>query len=601
MGKVKVLSEDIVSLISAGEVIENPSSIVKELIENSLDARANIIDIAIERGGIDKIVVADNGSGISREDCSISLQRYSTSKISRKEDIDTICTYGFRGEALASISSVADVQITTQAEDEVTGTIVTAHSGQKPLIKETSRLAGTTVLVTDLFRGIPARRKHLSDSKVEAQRIHEVVMKHAAIRNDVGFRFHRNGNVVIDCPPGQSSRDRITYLWGSDIAKSLVDIDYSIGEIRLTGFIVRPPISRGNRAREYFSVLKRPITDEKLSRALESAYSTILMKGQYPVCALDVEVQISHVDVNVHPTKREVRLLEIDKVCAAIKNAVLNALRGPMDKYKTATLDSVQQQTVEQKAEFVQESLTGQPINEEQIKAIPLIEQTILEAAFQTLEEKHELNFLGEIFRIIGQTHNLYILLEYEGGFLIIDQHAAHERILYEQLRREVNENRVAVQELLQPFILSLSPKDIEQIVDLGETLEHIGYTINSFGGNEVSITTLPEILGRTASEKELLVLLDQIIDLGRQNAKDVFMDELVKLTACHSAVRAGQALSIEKIRNILEDLARTDNKYNCCHGRPSMVRIRKVDIDRSVGRLGPEAIARHRARHGLY
>ena len=196
--------------------------------------------------------------------------------------------------------------------------------------------------------------------------------------------------------------------------------------------------------------------------------------------------------------------------------------------------------------------------------------------------------------------HDLYILLESEEGLLIIDQHAAHERVLYEQLRKEVNQDRVAVQELLQPFILSLSPKDAEQIVDLADTLESIGYTISSFGGNEVSISTLPEILGRTASETELLALIDRILDLGGKEAEETFMDNLVKVTACHSAVRAGQALSTEEIRDIILELSATTGKYNCCHGRPSMIRIRKEDIDRSVGRMGASAIARYKARHGL-
>ncbi len=603
MGRVRVLSEDIVSLISAGEVIENPSSIVKELIENSLDAEAKMIDIAIERGGIDRIVVSDNGTGILREDCSTCIKRYSTSKISKKEDIDSIYTYGFRGEALASIASVADMRITTRSTGEELGSSIISRIGQSIVIEEVSRPVGTTVEVLDLFRDVPARRKHLADPKVESQRIQEVIMKHAAIRNDVGFRFTRDDNVIIDCPPGQNAKDRITYLWGADTARALVDVDFEMKDIRIMGFIARPPISRGNRSREYFSVLKRPISDEKLSKCLESTFSTTLMKGQYPICALDISLNITHVDVNVHPTKREVRILEVGLVCDVIKSAVLQSLRGTPDKYETTKLDSTAHQpsTLESKeGEFMQQSLTGEQLQDTQLASAMLIEQTILDPVGQSSEEEADINFLGGVFRIIGQIHNLYILLEYEEGLLIIDQHAAHERVLYEQLRREVNEDRVAVQELLQPFVLSLSPKDAEQINDLAPILEKLGYTISSFGGNEVAISTVPEILGRVVSEKELLSLIDRILDLGEQTAIESFMDELVKVTACHSAVRSGQALNTEQIRDILEELTRTESKFNCCHGRPSMIRIRKEDIDRSVGRLGHDAIARFRARHGL-
>ncbi len=291
MGKIRVLAEDLVSLISAGEVIENPSSIVKELIENSLDAGADMIDIAINEGGIRSITVSDNGSGILKADCPICLLRHSTSKISTKEDIDEISTYGFRGEALASISAVADIRIATKTKGNETGSLVIARFGEKPNVVETSRPKGTTIEVTDLFKNIPARRKHLSEARVESQRIQEVVMKQAAILPEIGFRLLRDGITIIDCPPNQGASDRIASLWGIDIAKSLVNVDHSLGNIRISGFVARPPVSRGNRSREYFSILKRPISDERLSRAVESAYSTTLMKGQYPICALDISME----------------------------------------------------------------------------------------------------------------------------------------------------------------------------------------------------------------------------------------------------------------------------------------------------------------------
>ncbi len=603
MGKIRVLTEDLVSLISAGEVIENPSSIVKELIENSLDAGADMIDIAINEGGIRSITVSDNGSGILKTDCPICLLRHSTSKISTKEDIDEISTYGFRGEALASISAVADIRIATKTKGNETGTLLIARFGEKPNVVETSRPKGTTIEVTDLFKNIPARRKHLSGARVESQRIQEVVMKQAAILPEIGFRLLRDGNTIIDCPPNQGASDRIASLWGIDIAKSLVNVDHSSGNVRISGFVARPPVSRGNRSREYFSILKRPISDERLSRAVESAYSTTLMKGQYPICSLDISMELSKVDVNVHPTKREVRILDINKVCNVVKEAVRQAFGMNGDAEETATLQSSLNESIGITAEASTTEptqLSSQPSRHNQIGAAPLIEQTILIPSSESAEEESEVDFLGGVFRIIGQMHDLYILLESEEGLLIVDQHAAHERVLYEQLRKEVNQDRVAVQELLQPFILSLSPKDAEQIVDLADTLESIGYTISSFGGNEVSISTLPEILGRTASETELLALIDRILDLGGKEAEETFMDNLVKVTACHSAVRAGQSLNTEEIRDIILELSATKSKYNCCHGRPSMIRIRKEDIDRSVGRMGASAIARYKARHGL-
>lgn len=603
MGKVRVLTEDLVSLISAGEVIENPSSIVKELIENSLDAGADLIDIMIEEGGIKTISVSDNGSGILKEDCQVCLQRYSTSKISARADLEEIVTYGFRGEALASIASVADVKITTQTSDEETGTHIQSRIGGKTTYHEISRSRGTSVEARDLFKNVAARRKHLASPKVEAQRIQEVVMKHAAIRPEIGFRFIRDGETIIDSPPNQSATDRIATLWGSEIAKALVNVDFSSGDIRVKGFVARPPISRGNRSREYFSVVKRPIMDEKLSQSLESVFSSTLMKGQYPICALDISIDLSKVDVNVHPTKREVRILDIDEVCDVMKRAVRYSLGERDERESTPSLEeSVGETLLASSSSSIQSSLsTNDSISHaDQLAAVPLVEQTLLKPMIEDVQQSLDVAILGGVFRIIGQIHNLYILLEFEDGLLIVDQHAAHERVLYERLRKDVSDGTIAIQELLQPFVLNLNQKDAEQILGIADILDDIGYTVSSFGGNDISISTLPEVFGRVASEKELMALVDRIIDLGRHEARETFMDELVKVTACHSAIRSGQPLNAEEIRDLLADLSKTKNKYNCCHGRPSMLKILKEDIDRSVGRMGPDAISRYRARHGL-
>jgi DNA mismatch repair protein MutL len=603
MGQVRVLTEDLVSLISAGEVIENPSSIVKELIENSLDAGADMIDIMIEEGGIRTISVSDNGSGILNEDCRVCLQRYSTSKVSTRKDLEKISTYGFRGEALASIASVADMKIATQAAKEENGTLIQSRFGKKPTYNEASRPRGTTVEVRDLFKNIAARRKHLADAKVESQRIQEVVMKHAAIRPEIGFRLIRDGETIIDSPPNQSATDRIATLWGNEIAKALLNVDYSLEDVRINGFVARPPVSRGNRAREYFSVVKRPIADEKLSQALESVFSTTLMKGQFPICALDISIDLSKVDVNVHPTKREVRILDINEVCSVVKKAVRNSLgeRDANDEI-ISLADSIGESLQVDSATTIQSTFSNMESisSEDQLAAVPLIEQTLLRPITDDEQDSIDVAILGGVFRIIGQIHNLYLLLEFDDGLLIVDQHAAHERVLYEQLRKEVSDGMVAIQELLQPFVLNLNQKDAEQILGMAEILEDIGYTVSSFGGNDISISTLPEVFGRIASEKELMALVDRIIDLGKYEARETFMDELVKVTACHSAIRSGQPLNVEEIRNLLVDLSKTKSKYNCCHGRPSMIRILKDDIDRSVGRMGPDAIARYRARHGL-
>ncbi|MHA2223110.1 MAG: DNA mismatch repair endonuclease MutL [Candidatus Thorarchaeota archaeon] len=598
MSKIKMLSEDMISLISAGEVIENPSSIVKELIENSLDAGADMIDVEIRSGGIDFISVSDNGSGILREDCTICLKRYSTSKVSSKEDLDEIATYGFRGEALASIASVADIRISTQTNSEELGTLVVSRVGEEPQISDASRPQGTTVEVHDLFKKIPARRKHLQSPKVESVRIQEVVMKQAAISTEIGFRFIRDANVAIDCPPNQTSAERILSIWGADIARALVDVNYSEGDIKVTGFVARPPVARGNRSREYFSVAKRPITDERLSLSVERAYATTLMKGQFPVCALDISLSLASVDVNVHPTKREVRILDIENVLMVVKMAVIGALGFVDSPVETVTLESSLGESLTESVSKQEPEPIRENRHQDPLEPIPLVERMMLQPPGEV--DTEEVNALGGVFKIIGQMHNLYILLEFEDGLLIVDQHAAHERVLYERLRKDVNSETVDVQELLEPFILKLNPSDVEQILDMSDELERLGYTVSEFGGSDISVSTLPEVLGRIASEIELVTLMDQMLTVGKTEARESFMDHLVKVTACHSAVRAGQSLNHDEIREIILDLSKTKSKYNCAHGRPAMIKIHKEDLDRTVGRLGADAIKRYRVRHRL-
>ncbi|MGY5875802.1 MAG: DNA mismatch repair endonuclease MutL [Candidatus Thorarchaeota archaeon] len=593
MSRVRVLKEELVSLISAGEVIENPASIVKELIENAFDAGASQIEVEIREGGIDTIVVSDNGSGILRDDCPICILRYSTSKVSTREDIEAISTYGFRGEALASIAAVANLKIDTRHKDEELGTQLVSRVGEEPIIIDSARPHGTRIEVTDLFKRMPARLKHLDSATRESQIVHEIVMKHASIRHDVGFRFIRDGSIIVDCPPLQSSRERVLSLWGTELAKALIDIQYSEAGIIIHGFIVRPPASRGNRGREYFSICSRPIEDRRLSQAVEEAYSTLLMKGRFPICAIDIEVDLTRVDANVHPTKREVRVQEIDSIIVLVKRVVRDALTGYQDHAETGLLgDYVEEDlTTTTEREKTESSLTTQA-------RLDLVEEASLldiipgSVAVDT-------DALSGVFRVIGQTQNLYLLLDVDDGLVIVDQHAAHERIVYERLRKEVNSGRLIVQELLEPIVLKLDSTSREKILELTDILETLGYSISEFGGNEIIVSSTPEVLGQRASEDELIALVDRILDIG-STAKEQFMDDIVRLTACHSSIRAGQSLSNREIRDLIVELAKTPNMYNCCHGRPSIVKLTRKELDKRFGRDGPEAITRYKARHRM-
>lgn len=590
MGRIRTLSPDLVSLISAGEVIDGPWSVVKELIENSLDAASKHIDIEIVKGGTAAIRVSDNGSGITKDDLRLCGLRHSTSKIMAKNDLESIATFGFRGEALASMVAVADVEITSRSSNEETGMKVVSRAGEHRIYTHASRPQGTTVEVSNLFSHVPARKKHLSSPKTEGQRVVDVVLRHAILRPDVGFRLIRDGQTVLDCPP-QAARDRVNAIWGTDVAKNLMEVDYIKDETRVTGFVARPPISRGNRSREYFYVRGRPIEDGQLSGALESTYSSLLMRGRYPIAALDISLDISRIDVNVHPTKREVRIAGIEEVKAAVKEAAREVLVLETPPEETAFVLSSKARVVSGPPGVVAQEISeiAEHSHAESSAVDALVEADTLEAtAIAETYETMQVPTLGGVFRIIGQLQNLYILLEFEDGLVLVDQHAAHERVMYERLRRVLDSGAMPVQELLEPIVLRLERGDCERVLELVQPLDRLGYTVASFGGNEVLVSTLPDVLGHQVSDKEVLAIVDEILDLGEDHTSEHFMDDLVKLTACHAAIRAGQPLSTEEIRNLLTTMASTPNRYNCPHGRPTIVRITSDELKKRFGRVQP-------------
>ncbi len=582
MTRIRVLDDDLVSLISAGEVIENPSSVVKELIENSLDAKASRIDIEIERGGLSKILVSDNGEGMTKDDLIVSILRHSTSKISSKSDIGRIRTYGFRGEALASISAVADIQILTSVSDRTVGAKLTARTGERPIVTDASRPRGTTVIVEDLFARVPARKKHLGSPGHEGMRVNEVVMRHAAVRNDVGFRLVRDGQTAIEVPPTQDWSDRVSNIMGQEIGQNLVPVNHEEQKVRIKGFVARPPISRGNRSREFFYVLGRPIEDESLSRAIEASYSTLLMRGRYPVCVLDISLEATNVDANVHPTKKEVRVTDLDQIAKTLRISVRRVLHQDEIPHSLGIPHGDRDSGIIPQSTTSSGSTRGLMKNSQ-----PLVEhQTLLDhSQIEPKDEVMELRPLGGEFRIIGQAMNLYILLETDDGILVVDQHAANERVMYERFRREVNEGSIGVQEMLEPIVLQLSTTDVERILEVADNLAEIGYDISFFGGNEVLISAVPEILGRSVSEEDMVALMDQILDIGSDHATEHFMDELVKVTACHNAIRSGQPLNNEEIRTLLVELARTQDRYSCPHGRPTLFKITAAELEKRFKR----------------
>jgi DNA mismatch repair protein MutL len=587
--KVKVLDPHIVNKIAAGEVIERPASVAKELIENALDAEATKIEIAVEGGGERRLCVADDGSGMTQEDLLLAIQRHTTSKISCEEDLFQIRTLGFRGEALASIVEVSKTVITTKSEDSPEGVRVEIEGGRVLTVKAAGRARGTTVDVRELFFNVPARRKFLKSPKTEFFHIVRTVKRFALAYLTVHFRLEHDGKTVLDLSPTNDLRQTIAQLYTPELARALLDVYATIPGLTVRGLVSPAQLVRPDRSEQFLFVNGRFVRDAQINYAISQAYESALKGEQHPYIFLFIEIDPRAVDVNFHPQKAEVRFAEPVKVQALVKQAITKAFTSAhaVPRWERPSPPPA-----------------GPRLHLDQAPPGPLVlppsaarrtVQTKSGQASQASLDVHRAaaggtaNGPGEAWRVLGQLHGTYILVQTDSGLEIIDQHVAHERILYERFLAQLREQKVLRQRLLIPVTLEMPPDKAELLAaHLRDFEERLGIGIEHFGGGTFVLRDWPQVLASDWSKSEFVATIERVLAVLEHESEPT-LEELAKTlaarVACEAAVVKNKPLRPEEMTELVRQLKQTQNPYTCPHGRPIVLAYSLEELERKFGR----------------
>ncbi|MDO8953652.1 MAG: DNA mismatch repair endonuclease MutL [Gammaproteobacteria bacterium] len=584
MRRIQLLPIQLANQIAAGEVVERPASVVKELLENSLDAGATYIDIAIESGGLSSIKITDNGKGIHYDDLPLAFSRHATSKIYTLHELESLGTLGFRGEALASISSVSRASLSSrQVDSEHAWQIMVEGRDQSIDLKPAAHAVGTTIHIQDLFFNTPARRKFLKKESTEFSHIDEVVKRMALSHFDVGFSLSHNGKNVYQSAIAQNElqqEQRISEFCGKDFLKHAMKIEIEASGLRLWGWVGLPTFSRSAADLQYFYVNGRIVKDKLVAHAVRQAYQDVLYGGRHPVFVLFLECEPSMVDVNVHPTKHEVRFREgrlvHDFIFSSLHRTIAASRPQPaaelaMPEFPTPS--SVQPAT---------------PIyyKPQQFDSPLQVQETI--ALYQTLQAEpvvtpsikpvqHDIPPMGYA---IAQLHGIYILAETKEGLIIVDQHAAHERIMYERLKRQWQEQSLSAQALLVPFTLSLSVKEKAYVEEHLEVFEQLGFEIDILSENSLAIRQVPSIIKQKDVEPLIREVIADLVNLGHSKQTQDYIDTILGSVACKGAIQAHHQLSIMEMNALLRDMEITPRIDQCNHGRPTWTKLSMKELD---------------------
>ena len=537
---IRKLNDETIELIAAGEVVENPASVVKELIENSLDAGASSVGIEVENGGIDRVTVADDGEGMDAEDAKRAFERHATSKITDPDDVGAVDTLGFRGEALPSIARVARVEMVTKDEGVGATRVVTGAGVDGTRTGETGRGQGTTVEVTRLFETTPARREALSSPKREFRRVSRLVTRYALARPGVAFTLEHEGNEVLSTSGSGDPIDALYAVYGRDVASRATRFSHEDGRIGVEGALVRPSVTRSATHHVYTSVNGRAVDDETVRDGAVDGYGTLLPKDSYPIAVVSVEVPPGRVDVNVHPAKKKVRFVDEDTVSRVVSAAVRDALTN--------------------------EDLTRRA--EMELDA-PVDVETTGDSAFEDAE-------------VIGQFRDLYLLCESDDDLLVVDQHAAHERVNYEELRGEFN-GTVPSAELDEAVTVDLSPDEAAVIEERRDALRANGFRVEEFGGGLYRIRGVPAPMGRVGDTELVHDVLDRFVAGEEVDLRD----EVLKDVACHPSLKAGDEVTREEATELVRALGECEQPFACPHGRPTVLSVNERRIAEGFERGG--------------
>ena len=596
MGRIALLSETVASQVAAGEVIERPASVVKELVENSLDAGATRIIVAVQRGGIALIRVTDDGAGMDREDALLCLERHATSKLRSGRDLAAIATMGFRGEALPSIASVSRFRLTTREPAALAGTEVIVNGGKIEAVRDAGEAPGTQVEVRSLFYNLPARRKFLRSEPTENGHI-EAMMQQLAVGNpSVGFTFIRDDRTVFQLPASTRLDDRLRDLCGPALLEELIEIDGSpddCGRPAIRGFIGKPGVSRGSRADQRVFINGRAVENSTIHHALREGYHTALMKGRHPVTILFLTIPPAAVDVNVHPAKREVRFHRPSDIHEAVVSAVRRSLESARiewargfhqpDLSAVPSAPIVEPETpalfgAEEGPRFqVAPHAVAPPAMPGRAPALEPSQPAAVPAAPTPPRPGP--------FRILGVLHRLYVLLEGEGGLVLVDQHAAHERILFEELRRRLEAGDVHSQRLLLPLTIEVGPRDAEWLRRNLPDLQRLGLGLEAFGPGTFKVESLPPFLPIDRPQQLIREVIEELQAAGADTPRTRLGEEMIAKTVCRHAVKANDRLRGPEIEKLISDLLACELPYCCPHGRPTMIQISHAELEKKFGR----------------
>lgn len=569
---IRILDREVVSRIAAGEVVERPASVVKELVENSLDAGSTDISVETSGGGIGMVRVTDNGAGIPAGELELAFQRHATSKVGKIDDLEAISSLGFRGEALPSIAAVSRVEVVTCADGEKAGNFISLDEGVTVDTGSRGRSQGTTITVRDLLRNVPARLKFLKSTSTENSHIANVITQYALAYPEVRFSLSVDGRATLRTPGTGHLIDAVVEIYGAEVARGMLELGDEDGgwksgsPVTVSGMVGSPDINRANRNYLSFFVNRRWITSRTLTFAVEEAYHGLLMQGRHPVSIINISLPPGEVDVNIHPTKTEVKFRDERPVFSAVQKAIRKAL------LEQAPVPVVEDVTADYREPPGRSGTLFQAQTPARSSGSP-------DSTASTIQPTPSLSLPA--LRLLGQVAGTYIIAEGPEGLYIIDQHAAHERILYERIRQQSLERKVEVQGLLEPVTFEVSPGQDEVLKSRYEELAEFGFSVEPFGDRTYLVRAVPVML----HGKDWSAALRELLD-GSDSEKDTdWREELSISFACHGAIKAGQVLSDEEMRELVRQLEQTATPNTCPHGRPVIIRLTSGQLEREFRR----------------
>ena len=617
MPNIAILNQETIDKIAAGEVVERPCSVVKELVENAIDAGSTAITVEIKEGGISFIRITDNGCGIERDQVAVAFYRHSTSKIRSAEDLLTVKSLGFRGEALSSISAVARVELITKTYDELTGTRYVIEGSKELSNEEIGAPDGTTFIVKDLFYNVPARRKFLKTAQTEGSYISDMVEKLALSHPDISFKFINNNQTKLHTSGNGNRKDIIYHIFGREISSSLLEVKHECEYFKVEGFIGKPVITRGNRNYENYFINGRYVKSNILSRAIEGAYKSFLMQHQYPFTVLYFTF-FSELDVNVHPTKMELRFDNNNEIYVELCDTIYAILSHkemipevPVDstpapkkivhEYKEPIPEPFEKRRINEVRAAESKSVYGQSVTSavKDYSAIETAAKTpetstaykpaqVVTGTQQTLGDYDKV-FLTESakkqFSIIGQLFKTYWLIEFEDKLYIIDQHAAHEKVLYEKTMARLANKDFTSQRISPPIVMTLDARECEMLEKYRPQIEQFGYEVEHFGGKEYMISAIPDNLFNIDMKDLFIEMLDDFSNSTGRQTPDIITEKVASMS-CKAAVKGNDKLTLPEINKLIDELLSLDNPYNCPHGRPTIISMSKYEIEKKFKRI---------------